>query len=84
MKIEECETASDVVQSVNILIAIRWVTQAWSKVKAETICKRFRKAGIPDATMDVVAHGEEDDDPFLEADASFELQGLVGGICDWA
>ena len=75
-KIEECETASDVVQSVNILIAIRWVVQAWSKVKAETICKCFRKAGVLDATMDVVARGEEDDDPFLEADKSLELQGL--------
>ena len=76
-KIEECETASDVVQSVNILIAMRYVAQAWSKVKVETICKCFRKAGVLDATMDFVACGEEDDDPFLEADASLELQGLI-------
>lgn len=76
-KIEECETASAVVQSVNILIAIRWVAQAWSKVKAETITKCFRKAGVLDATMNVVARGEEDDDPFLQADVSLELQGLI-------
>ena len=74
-KIEECTTASEVVQSVNILIAIRWVAQAWSKVKAETICKCFRKL---DDTMNVVTRGVEDDDPFLEADASsLELQSLI-------
>ena len=77
LKIEECETASDVVQSVNILIAIRWVAQTWSKVKVETICKCFRKAGFLDAAMDVVARGEEGDDPFLEDDTSLELQGLI-------
>ena len=27
--------------------------------------------------MNVVARGEEDDDPFLQADVSLELQGLI-------
>ena len=47
MKIDECDKASDVAASVNILIAVRWVAQAWSKVKSETISKCFRKAGYP-------------------------------------
>ena len=76
-KIEECGTASNVVRIINILSAIRLVAQAWSKVKAETICKYFRKARVLDTTMDVVARGEEDDDPFLEADASLDLQGFI-------
>ena len=48
-KIDECERASEVANAVNILIAIRWIAQAWKEVKAETVCKCFRKAGILDA-----------------------------------
>ncbi len=32
-------SASEVAKSVNILVAIRWVPQAWEKVKASTIQK---------------------------------------------
>ena len=39
-KIDERSTATDVVKSVNILIAVRWVAKAWSMVKAETISRR--------------------------------------------
>ena len=53
-KIHECESASEVASEVSILVAIRWIAQAWKEVKAETICKCFRKAGILDVGMDVV------------------------------
>ena len=39
-KIDGCSTATDVVKSVNTLIAVRWVAKAWSMVKAETISRR--------------------------------------------
>ena len=36
-KIDECERASEVANAVNILIAVRWIAQAWKEVKARSI-----------------------------------------------
>lgn len=77
-KIDECDTATDVVKSVNILMAIRWVAKAWTLVAKETICKCFRKAGILTSDMDVVSTGLEDDnDPFSECDLRQEMDSLI-------
>ena len=72
--IDECSTATDVVKSVNILTAVRWVAKAWSMVQAETISKCCKKAGILDSSMDMVTCDEED--PFLAAD-ELALQDLM-------
>ena len=71
-KINECDTASDVSKSVNILTAIKWVANAWD------ISKCFRNAGILSDSMGVITRGlnendDSDDDPFLESD-----QCLIG------
>ena len=69
------------VKSINILIALRWVVQAWLLVTADTIAKCFRKAGIPNADLNVIACNlEEEDDPFLEADMRMEVQSLIEKI----
>ena len=45
-KIEECTTAREIVKSVTIPKAIRWVSRAWENVTPDTIRKCFCKAGI--------------------------------------
>ena len=83
-KIDECDKASDVVKSVNVLIAIPWVALAWSQVTADTISKCFRKAGILDTELDVICRDTEsdDNDPFLEADKLLELDRLIEKTVD--
>ena len=45
----------------------------------------FRKVGILDSTLDVVSCDLDDEDPFLVADESMALQGLIDEVmtgCD--
>ena len=70
--IDECDAAPDVANSVNILVAIRWVAKAWLEK-----LQSFRKAGILDSTLNVVSCDLDDEDPFLAADESMTLQGLI-------
>ena len=65
-KIDECETDSEVAKSVNVLIAIRWIAQAWDSVGEETIRKCFRKAGSVCDDGCVTSRYEED--PFANLD----------------
>ena len=45
-------------------------------MRAESSSKCFRKARVLDATKNVVS-SEDEDDPFLQADASSAFQGLI-------
>ena len=79
-KIDECDTASEVIKSVSILQAVRWVAQAREAVKKETISKCFRKTGILDENFALVSREYEDQDPFGELDSqptSDELEDLI-------
>ena len=75
-RIDECDTATEVAKSVNILVAIRWVAKAWLAVKETTIRKCFRKAGVLDSTLNVASCDLDDEDPFLAVD-EMALQGLI-------
>lgn len=83
-KIEECSSAYDVVKSVTILKAIRWIGQAWQLVSSDTIKKCFRKAGILTKEFDVVTRGNDiDEDPFEDLDdnaAITDLENLMSQI----
>ena len=74
-KIDQSASSKEVSESVNVLVAIRWVAVAWSQVKEETIRKCFHKAGILGADMSVVERDEQN--PFSEADEYMALQSLI-------
>ncbi len=76
-KIDECNSASEVAKSVNILVAIRWVAQAWEKVKVSTIQKCIRRAGILNDDMSDVVTCEVEDDPFQDLDEDTNLQEVI-------
>ena len=39
-------SASEIVNSVNVLMAIRWVKEAWKKSEPETVCRCFKTCGV--------------------------------------
>ena len=69
-KIDTANRASDVISSINVLVAIRWVALGWKEVKAT---KCFRKAGILNENLEV----SSDDDPFLGVDETLSLGALI-------
>ena len=80
-QIEACSTANDIIKSVNVLHAIRWVAQGWEKVSSTTIQKCFRKAGILDHDFSVIQRASAlDHDPFEDLDEesdTADLQALI-------
>lgn len=81
VQIEECSTANDIIQSVTVLHAIRWVAQGWGKVSSITIQKCFRKAGILDNNYLVIKRASAlQPDPFEDLDEesdTTDLQALI-------
>ena len=81
-KIDECQTGSEVANSVNVLTAIRWISLAWDQIQEETIRKCFKKAGILSEDGAVVSRLEFEEDPFgdLELEGVDDLSCLVDQI----
>ena len=67
-------TVSSIVKTVDVLMAIRWIKQAWEEVKPQTIAKCFRQCGA-------IPQEQSDEDPFAglddEDDATARLEELV-------
>ena len=53
------------------------VAKAWLAVREAAIRKCFQKAGILDATLNVVSCDLGDEDPFSATDESMALLGLI-------
>ena len=72
-QIDGSKSASDIVKSVNVLMAIEWGRQAWDELSPDTIQKCFKKTGLfPEDSV-------PEDDPF-EGEESQELQELMNMI----
>lgn len=69
---EDDVTASNICKSVDILMAIRWIKEAWEEVTKQTITKCFQYCSITVATArhdESEAENDTDDgDPFAELD----------------
>ena len=74
------DSASQIVKSVSVLMAIRLVAEAWNSVKEETIKKCFAKSGITGSIFFVVSRLYEDEDPFDDIEAEEELHDLYDQI----
>lgn len=57
------ENASSICKSVNVLLAIQWIKQAWDSVTADTIRNCFRRCGALPRSED------ESGDPFSDLDS---------------
>ena len=74
--------ASEIAKTVNVLKAMRWVSESWNSVKADTIIKCFRRSGVITGDATVVVRAGEDEDPFADVDAQEELDTLVSQVGD--
>lgn len=74
-QIDVKQCASDIIKSVNLLMAVRWMVSAWEEVKPEVIIKCFKHVGMhPEEN-----HAEEDDDPFA-GEELLDLNELVAKV----
>ena len=74
-QIDVKQCASDVIKSVNLLMAVRWMVSAWEEVKPELIIKYFKHVGMnPEGNQ-----AEEDDDPFA-GEELLDLNELVAKV----
>ena len=82
-KIDDCNSATEVCKSVDLLQAIRWAAQAWENVSESTIKKCFVKAGFLSADGSLVSFPAEhrEFDPFEDLESG-ELVQVNSLLCD--
>ncbi|XP_063587857.1 tigger transposable element-derived protein 4-like [Penaeus indicus] len=63
LKLEDCDSVTEIIREVSVLDAVNWIYAAWQQLPPVTIEKCFRKAGF---TIDMDSdEGEDDDDDDL-------------------
>ena len=75
------DTVSQIVKSISVLMAIRWVAEAWDSVQEETIRKCFTKSGITcPVSLLFIDYMKMREDPFDDVEAQEELHELLDRI----
>ena len=67
-------STSQIVKSVTLLMAVRWMVNAWEEVKGDVINTRFRHVGMYPSTMDL--DDDDDNNPFA-GEELIDLEALV-------
>ncbi|XP_057292492.1 tigger transposable element-derived protein 4-like [Hydractinia symbiolongicarpus] len=65
-RIQENTSATEIVKAINVLVAIRWIQDAWKEVSSSTIKNCFQKCGIKRDSEEIE---EKDGDDDLEFEA---------------
>lgn len=74
-EIDGQKSASEIIKSVHLLMAIRWMVSAWEEVRPEVITRCFKHVGMyPDE-----AEAIEIDDPFA-GEEELEMETLLSKI----
>ena len=60
MNMEDCKTATELVEKIKVLDAILWLRYAWDMVSDTTIQKCFKKCGIDTPAVDEPLEKEQD------------------------
>ena len=66
-------SANEIVKSVNLLMAVRWMVNAWDEVKCKVVSNSFRHAGMYPSAMEL----DEDDDDLFAGEELLDLEALV-------
>lgn len=45
-------TVSDIVNKIDVLLAVRWIKQAWEAIEVQTVVNRFKHCGVHSTTED--------------------------------
>ena len=61
---DECKSASEIIQDVNIAKATHWLKIAWRDVSTETIINCFQKCGFGQESVNSITNENEIDEEF--------------------
>ena len=75
------DTAWQIVKSISVLMAIRWVAEAWDSVQEETIRNALQSPELlGPVSLLFIDYNYEDEDPFDDVEAQEELHELLDRI----